>query len=182
MQSAARGRGAGSGSGEGNGYGNGNSQFRNLEPNFSTEGPIILSDTRGVDFGPYLSRIVFIVRRNWYSMIPESARLGEKGRVSIVFEILKDGSVPQIRLVAGSWLRSAGPRSFGQHPRFGSLPTFARGVYRPSSRSSVYLPVQHDCGAAVGTGRGGAVKESPSPPINSAACHPERQRRICICS
>jgi TonB family protein len=93
---------SGSGSGNGAGYGDGNAQFQNLEPNFSTEGPIILSDTRGVDFGPYLSRVVFIVRRNWYSMIPESARLGEKGRVGIVFEILKNGTVPQLRLVASS--------------------------------------------------------------------------------
>ena len=62
----------------------------------------ILSDTQGVDFGPYLSRVVLIVKRNWYSVIPESARLGEKGRVAVVFEILKDGSVPQLRLVASS--------------------------------------------------------------------------------
>jgi TonB family protein len=45
---------------------------------------------------------VYIVRQNWYSLIPETARLGEKGRVAIVFEILKDGSVPQLRLVASS--------------------------------------------------------------------------------
>jgi len=104
LQSAARaGRyGSGGGSGNGAGYGDGNSQFRNLEPNFSTEGPIILSDTLGVDFGPYLAGVVYAVRRNWYSMIPESARLGEKGRVGIVFEILKNGEVPQLRLVASS--------------------------------------------------------------------------------
>ena len=102
LQSAARGGRYAGGSGSGAGYGDGSAEFRNLEPNFSTAGPIILSDTRGVDFGPYLSRIVYIVRRNWYSVIPESARLGEKGRVSIVFEILKDGTVPQLRLVASS--------------------------------------------------------------------------------
>jgi TonB family protein len=104
LQSAERGGrySGGSGSGSRAGYGNGSAEFRNLEPNFSTEGPIILSDTLGVDFGPYLSRIVYIVRRNWYSVIPESARLGEKGRVGIVFEILKDGTVPQLRLVASS--------------------------------------------------------------------------------
>lgn len=77
-------------------------QFNNLHPNFSTEAPTILSDTRGVDFGPYLARIVYIVRRNWLAVIPESARLGEKGRVAIVFEILKDGTVPQMRMVASS--------------------------------------------------------------------------------
>ena len=103
LQSAARGSHSGGGGGGGGAeYGTGNGQFQNLEPNFSTEGPIILSDTRGVDFGPYLARVVFVVRRNWYSVIPESARLGEKGRVGIVFEILRDGSVPQLRLVAAS--------------------------------------------------------------------------------
>jgi len=77
-------------------------QFQNIRPNFSTSGPIILSDTRGVNFGPYLARVVYIVRRNWYAVIPESARLGEKGRVALVFEIVKDGSVPQLRLLASS--------------------------------------------------------------------------------
>lgn len=84
------------------GGGDSDLQFNNLHPNFSTEAPIILSDTRGVDFGPYLARIVYVVRRNWYSVLPEAARLGEKGRVGIVFRILKDGSVPQLRLVASS--------------------------------------------------------------------------------
>jgi TonB family protein len=98
MEAAGRGRSSGSFAGPGEG----NLEFENLHPNFSTEAPIILSDTKGVDFGPYLARIVYIVRRNWYAVIPETARLGEKGRVGIVFEILKDGSVPQLRLVASS--------------------------------------------------------------------------------
>ncbi len=77
-------------------------QLNNPNPNFSTSGPIILSNTRGVDFGPYLAQILEIVRENWYAVIPESARLGEKGESAVVFEILKDGSVPQLRLVASS--------------------------------------------------------------------------------
>ena len=97
-EEAARGRAAGAGAGPGDSTG----QFQNLNPNFSTEGPIILSDTKGVDFGPYLARIVYTVRRNWYAVIPESARLGQKGRVAVVFEILKDGSVPELRLVGSS--------------------------------------------------------------------------------
>ena len=98
LEAAARGRAAGPGLGPGDSP----AQFQNLDPNFSTEGPLVLSDTRGVDFGPYLARVVFNVRRNWYSMIPVAARLGQKGRVGIVFEILKDGSVPELRLVASS--------------------------------------------------------------------------------
>jgi len=100
MQGAARG-GYHPESGDGGG-GDSNFEFNNLHPNFSTEAPTILSDTRGVDFGPYLARVVHAVRQNWYAVIPESARLGEKGRVGVVFEILKDGSVPQLRLVASS--------------------------------------------------------------------------------
>lgn len=65
-----------------------------IQPNFETPFPTILSDTRGVDFGPYLIRLLREVRRNWYAVIPESARWGEKGRVVIIFTILKDGSVP----------------------------------------------------------------------------------------
>jgi TonB family protein len=98
LEAAARGRAGGSGSGSGDSA----AQFRNYDPNFSTEAPLILSDTRGVDFGPYLARVVFNVRRNWYSMIPVAARLGQKGRVAIIFEILKDGSVPELRLVGSS--------------------------------------------------------------------------------
>ncbi|MCL5005759.1 MAG: TonB C-terminal domain-containing protein [Acidobacteria bacterium] len=107
-------------------------QLQNLNPNFSTSGPIILSDTRGVNFGPYLARVVYIVRRNWYSMIPESARLGEKGRVALVFEILKDGSVPQLRLLASSGsppLDTAALASIRASNPFPPLPTQFTGKH-----------------------------------------------------
>lgn len=84
------------------GMGDSDSQFNNLNPNFSVEGPTILSDTRGVNFGPYLARVIYNVKRNWYAEMPEAARLGQKGRVAIIFEIVKDGSVPQLRLVGSS--------------------------------------------------------------------------------
>lgn len=90
------------GSGGYQGPGDSPDQFQNAVPNFSTAGPVILSDTRGFNFGPYLARVVYVVRRNWYAVIPESARLGEKGRVALVFEIVRDGSVPQLRLLASS--------------------------------------------------------------------------------
>ena len=99
LQAAAQGRALGGGV---PGPGEGTAQFQNLNPNFSVAGPTILSDTRGVNFGPYLARLIYVVRQNWYAAMPESARLGEKGRVVIVFEIVKDGSVPTIKLVATS--------------------------------------------------------------------------------
>jgi TonB family protein len=72
------------------------------DPNFSTEEPTILSDTRGYDFGPYMNQVVNRVRVNWYSLIPEVARLGKKGRVVIIFTIAENGTVQDLRLVANS--------------------------------------------------------------------------------
>lgn len=64
----------------------------------------VLSDTMGVDFGPYLSRVVQNVRANWYNIIPEVARppIMKKGKLSIEFAILKDGKVAGMKLATGS--------------------------------------------------------------------------------
>ena len=53
----------------------------------------MLTPTEGVDFSSYLSRVLASVRRNWYAIIPESARMGEKGRVVLRFRIMHDGTV-----------------------------------------------------------------------------------------
>ena len=60
----------------------------------------ILSDTRGVDFGPYLARVLHLVRNNWYTLIPEVARapLMKRGKVSVEFAITKEGQVAGMRL------------------------------------------------------------------------------------
>ncbi len=54
----------------------------------------ILTPTEGVDFSDYMNRVVAAVRRNWYSVMPESAMLGDRGRVALQFRIMKNGSVP----------------------------------------------------------------------------------------
>jgi TonB family protein len=50
----------------------------------------------GVDFKPYLIRVLMAVRRNWFSVIPESAQLGRRGKVTIQFSIARDGHVPKL--------------------------------------------------------------------------------------
>ena len=66
----------------------------------SSGGVQILSDTMGVDFDPYLKRIVYDTERAWWPIIPEVARppLNKVGRVLIRFKILKDGSVKEMLL------------------------------------------------------------------------------------
>jgi TonB family protein len=34
------------------------------------------------------------VKRNWYAIMPESAEMGDRGRVVLDFKILRDGNVP----------------------------------------------------------------------------------------
>lgn len=64
----------------------------------------VLSDTMGVDFGPYLARVLQSVRLNWYNLIPEVARapLMKQGKVAIEFAILPDGKVAGMRLIGPS--------------------------------------------------------------------------------
>jgi TonB family protein len=64
-------------------------------------GPEILSDTRGVDFGPYLAIVVREVKRNWYNLIPESVEF-KKGVVALQFSILKNGQVAGLQYVSPS--------------------------------------------------------------------------------
>ncbi len=54
----------------------------------------MLTPAEGVDFNDYLTRVVASVKRNWYSIMPESVYLGEKGRVILQFRIMSNGNVP----------------------------------------------------------------------------------------
>jgi prolyl oligopeptidase len=64
----------------------------------------ILSDTLGVDFGPYMKGLRSSVQGHWNALIPESAKfpLMKKGLVVIELAIAKDGKVQAMKLVSGS--------------------------------------------------------------------------------
>jgi TonB family protein len=54
------------------------------------------SDPLGVDFRPYLVQVLAAVRRNWFAVYPEAARLGQRGQVVLEFAIVKQGTVTRI--------------------------------------------------------------------------------------
>ena len=83
------------------------------DPNFSTEEPTILSDTKGYDFGPYMNQVINRVRYNWYSLIPEIARYGKKGRVVIIFTITQNGTIDNPHIVANSGTEPMDRAAFG---------------------------------------------------------------------
>jgi outer membrane biosynthesis protein TonB len=64
----------------------------------------ILSDTQGVDLGPYLRSALNLVKENWYKVIPPSAKgpRMKRGDVSIELAILKNGKIKGMKLVGSS--------------------------------------------------------------------------------
>jgi TonB family protein len=52
-----------------------------------------LSPNYGIDFRSYEERMLDIIRRNWYAIMPQSAQLGDRGVVFIDFTIHPDGSI-----------------------------------------------------------------------------------------
>jgi outer membrane biosynthesis protein TonB len=72
----------------------------NGESPLNMGGAEILSDTQGVNFNPYLRRILADIYKNWLPLIPEEARppLSKQGETLVRFTILPDGRI------GGMWL------------------------------------------------------------------------------
>ena len=84
------------------GYGGDGGDFGLSQGKAGTMGPLeVLTDTMGVDFNPYLSRVLHDVKQHWYELIPESAGM-KRGKVVLEFAILKDGSVAGLKIVGTS--------------------------------------------------------------------------------
>jgi TonB family protein len=95
----------------------------------------ILSDTQGVDFGPYLQRILQDVRQNWYHLIPESAEM-KKGKLALEFAIMPDGHVQGLTLTA-----SSGDASLDR-PAWGSITASDPFPPLPSEFTGPYLALR----------------------------------------
>lgn len=63
----------------------------------------LLSDPMGVDFRPYVLQILSTVRRNWFTVMPESAKSGRaRGKVVVQFAIANNGAVTKAVFAAQS--------------------------------------------------------------------------------
>ena len=66
----------------------------------------LLSDPQGVDFRPYMLKVLSAVRRNWFAIMPESAKLGSRGKVALQFSIDRQGAVPKLVIVMPSGVQA----------------------------------------------------------------------------
>ena len=64
----------------------------------------ILTDTQGVDFGPYIRRALGMIKKNWLPLIPEEARppANVQGETVIRFSISPDGKIRAMHLDGSS--------------------------------------------------------------------------------
>jgi TonB family protein len=97
------------------------------KPQASVNDPIILSDTHGYNFTPYLNQLTNKVRFKWYSAIPdEAAWQGQKGRVVLIFTVLRNGAIQNLHIVANSGTQSldqAATTAVQSASPFAQLPT-----------------------------------------------------------
>jgi TonB family protein len=148
IQQAARAAASGGSSygryGAGGDYGLGSQAKSSVQGNLD-----VLSDTMGVNFGPYLQRVLHDVRMNWYTLIPEVARapMMKKGKVAIEFAITKDGRVAAMKLTGPSGDVSLDRAAWGgitnSNP-FPPLPTEFRGPYLALRFHFFYNPDRSD--------------------------------------
>jgi hypothetical protein len=64
----------------------------------------VLSDTQGVDFGPYLQKVIRETYRTWYPLIPEEVNppILKRGECEVVFTILPNGRLqPHAMILTG---------------------------------------------------------------------------------
>jgi TonB family protein len=88
------------------------------------------SDAMGVDFRPYLSQILALVRKNWFAVIPQSARMGNRGVVELQFIIDRNGDVPKLVIATPSGseaLDRAAVAAVSASVRFPPLPNEFKG-------------------------------------------------------
>lgn len=86
------------------GQGGDNGENAPLSHQGMQSGVEVLSDTMGVDFGPYLRQVIQATQSSWDNLIPEAARppLLKKGKVAIQFIITPDGSIKKMQLILPS--------------------------------------------------------------------------------
>ncbi len=108
----------------------------------------VLSDTMGVDFGPYLRQVIQATQASWDNLIPEAARppLLAKGKVAIQFIIMPDGSIKQMQLILPSGDVSLDRAAWGGITGAGPFPPLPKKFKGPYLALRFYFLYNEDTG------------------------------------
>jgi TonB family protein len=106
----------------------------------------ILTDTQGVNFGPYLKDALATVRKNWYALIPSDAKT-KKGKLAVEFAIKQDGHIAGLKLVSVSGDEALDRAAWGgitASDPFPALPSAFTGSYLALRFRFYYNPSTSD--------------------------------------
>jgi TonB family protein len=103
----------------------------------------ILSDTMGVDFNPYLKRIIYEIYHTWLPLIPEEARppLNKQGETLIRFTILPDGRIGGMTLDGSTHDQAIDRAAWGSITGVGQFPALPKEFHGPNLELRIHYLV-----------------------------------------
>ncbi|MEG9434975.1 TonB family protein [Edaphobacter sp. HDX4] len=103
----------------------------------------ILSDTMGVDFNPYLRRILRQIYNTWLPLIPEEARppLNKSGETLIRFSILPDGRIGAMNLDGSTQDQALDRAAWGSITGVGQFPPLPKEFHGPNLELRIHYLV-----------------------------------------
>ena len=109
-------------------------------------GAEVLSDTLGVDFGPYIRRLLRILKASWYPLIPEETRppLNKEGTTLIRFSIGKNGVVSAMHLDNSTHDQAIDRAAWGSITGVGQFPPLPADFKGPELELRIQFNITHD--------------------------------------
>ncbi len=106
----------------------------------------VLSDTMGVDFNPYLRRILREIYTTWLPLIPEEARppLNKQGTTLIRFTILPNGQIGGMHLDGSSHDDAINRAAWGSITGVGQFPPLPPQFHGPNLELRIHYLVNKD--------------------------------------
>jgi TonB family protein len=106
-------------------------------------GPEILSDTQGVNFQPYLGRIMREIYQQWIPLIPEEARppLNKHGVTQVRFIINPDGTIGGMWLDGSTHDDALNRAAWGSIPAVGQFPPLPKEFHGPNLELRIHFLV-----------------------------------------
>lgn len=106
----------------------------------------ILSDTQGVNFNPYLRRILQEIYDQWIPLIPEEARppLRKSGVTMIRFTILPDGTIGAMHLDGSTHDDALNKAAWGSITGVGQFPALPSQFHGPNLELRIHYLVNQE--------------------------------------
>lgn len=110
------------------------------------QGVDILSDTQGVNFQPYLQRILREIYEQWIPLLPEEARppLNKRGTTQIRFTINPDGTIAAMHLDGSSHDDALNRAAWGSITGVGQFPPLPKQFHGPNLELRIHYLVNQE--------------------------------------